>query len=63
MPDRYVSIYEANKPKKSDGSVFYPQSMALKTLNTTSILNQKTDIAVNENTYKTYEPQYLKYLV
>lgn len=64
MPDRFVSEFEANKkPGVTKGKYFYPQSMALKSKQTTSILYQNTDRSCNVLNYETYNPNYVTYLV
>ncbi|KAJ8982387.1 hypothetical protein NQ317_009642 [Molorchus minor] len=62
--NKYVTTYDLIKPRKNTGGIFYPQSMAQKSLNTTHMISDKMhNFKVNRTNYTTYEPKYIKYLV
>ncbi|KAJ8919914.1 hypothetical protein NQ315_006443 [Exocentrus adspersus] len=62
-PDKYTTLYDLVKPRKSSGGVFYPHSMAQKSYYTTSVINENLRFRVNVNNYVTYEPSYIDRMV
>lgn len=63
-PAQIAKFSKANKNKTSvsTGTKFGPQSMAMKTMFTTSVL-YNTNFSMNAQNWKTYEPTYVKYLL
>lgn len=60
-PCKYVSAFEANKPKKAT-EVFIPPFLVPKTLNHTLTIDKTTKMCINIDNYEKYVPIFTKYL-
>lgn len=61
-PDKYVPIYEVFKQKKATG-IYIPPHLQPKTIRHFPTIDLKTKTGVNAKTFKTYEPNFVKYLL